>query len=340
MKRHILIAHDTVAADAPEEQQDVRVAAGAVEKALRQLGYSHSVEALGGDIVERIIHIRTCNPWIVFNLVESLDGINQRQYIAPLLFERCALPYTGSGPKAQLVTTDKLIAKSILQANGLPTPPWQHVDDYKREGCTMEFPVIVKPVAEDASVGISNRAVCTTEHELNERVNGIDCRDRAGYFIERYVDGREWNVSILGMKGRGVVLPPAEILFVDYPPAMPHIVGYNAKWLSHSAEFMHTVRTFTIQKQDIGIAKRLEELACRCWDIFGLKGYARVDFRIDVSGTIWVLEINANPCIAPDSGFVAAADASGLQYTTMIQRIINEAVWNGSHTRQDDCYVS
>jgi D-alanine-D-alanine ligase len=143
-------------------------------------------------------------------------------------------------------------------------------------------------------------------------------------FAESYVHGREFNLSVLAGAGGPEVLPPAEIVFEAYPEGKPRIVGYRAKWDETSFEYTHTVRRFEFAGADAPLIGALGSLALRCWDLFGLRGYARVDFRVDESGGPWILEVNANPCISPDAGFVAAAERAGLSFEHVVERIVDD----------------
>ena len=144
-------------------------------------------------------------------------------------------------------------------------------------------------------------------------------------FAEAYIAGREFNLSVLAGPDGPEVLPPAEIHFVDYPDDRPRIVGYRAKWDSDSFEYHHTPRSFDFPPPDAPLLAELCRLARACWDLFGLRGYARVDFRVDETGQPWVLEINANPCLSPDAGFGAAAERAGLSFPAVIARILADA---------------
>ncbi len=155
---------------------------------------------------------------------------------------------------------------------------------------------------------------------------------RAYQALPSFIDGREFNLAVIGGREGLEILPPSEILFVDYPDGKPKIVDYRAKWLEESFEYQHTPRTFDFRPEDGPAVERMRELAAECWRTFGLRGYARVDFRLDGAGQPWIMEVNANPCINPDSGFVATADRAGLDYTSLVRRIIldtlPEAVFN------------
>jgi D-alanine-D-alanine ligase len=128
--------------------------------------------------------------------------------------------------------------------------------------------------------------------------------------------------------GRGgvEVLPAAEILFKEYPEGKPRIVGYDAKWEPGSFEYRNTPRTFDFTAGEAVLMEKLRALSMRCWETFDLRGYARVDFRVDRDSNPWVIEINANPCISPDAGFTAAAARAGVGYTSMIARIVESSL--------------
>jgi D-alanine-D-alanine ligase len=188
--------------------------------------------------------------------------------------------------------------------------------------------VILKPVWEHASLGMDDSAVMSvaSADEQRRRVNdwaqwlGRPC------FSEDYIDGREFNLSVLAGPHGPEVLPPAEIDFSAFPDDKPRIVGYQAKWEPESFEYQHTPRRFELPAADAPLVKRLCELARETWTLFGLAGYARVDFRVDHSGEPWILEINTNPCLSPDAGFAAAIAQAGLTYEAAIERIIADAI--------------
>ncbi|MCB1150495.1 D-alanine--D-alanine ligase, partial [bacterium] len=147
----------------------------------------------------------------------------------------------------------------------------------------------------------------------------------APWFAEAFVEGREFNIALLeGPAGRAV-LPPAEILFPDYPEGKPRIVGYAAKWDPGSFEYTHTVRSFPTEDRDGPLLAEVGRLARACWDLYGLRGWARVDFRVDARGRPFILEVNANPCLAPDAGFAAALDRAGTSFADAVAHILAAA---------------
>ena len=173
---------------------------------------------------------------------------------------------------------------------------------------------IIKPISEDGSVGIDD-ALVVQGKGIIEIPNG--------YFAEQYIHGREFNISVIGGENDFIVLPPAEMCFSDdYYETKPRILGYKAKWDETSLEYLNTTRSFQFKEEDAALIAQIKEIAGKCWTVFGLRGYARVDLRVGLDNKPKVIEINANPCIAPDSGFVAACTESGLTNTDIIKRII------------------
>ena len=161
------------------------------------------------------------------------------------------------------------------------------------------------------------------DHFADQVVAGQIARREREYggqwFAERYVPGRELNVGMLAGDGDLTVLPVAEIRFEDFPEGKPQIVGYAAKWDPASLEYARTVRSFAIEP---ALRSAAAEAALECWELVEISGYARVDFRVDGEGRLWVLEINANPCLAADAGFAAMLDEAGIPFGAALARIL------------------
>jgi D-alanine-D-alanine ligase len=247
----------------------------------------------------------------------------------PMLLEALGVPFTGAPSRAMFLTSNKPLAKGWLKYHHLPTPPWIEDESGTAAGSRgssdrLAGKWIVKPVWEDASVGLHDASVVADIGAARERLAA--CRARGGtWFAEAYVEGREFNVSLLARADGGVrVLPVAEIRFVDYPPGKPRIVGYDAKWREGSFEYRSTPRDYALSRTDPELSHRIGVLAWECWRAFGLRGYARVDIRVDEHGEPWVLEINANPCLASDAGFAAALAEAGIPFEQAIARIVED----------------
>ncbi len=281
------------------------------------------------------------HPAIAFNLVESLSGKGSLIHIVPALLDALKIPYTGSGTEAIILTSNKVFAKKWLGAAGLPTPPWFTAAERREELC-VSGPWLVKSAWEHASIGLDEDSVIP-EADRGRLLAEMEARrDSLGgaCLAEAFIDGREFNLSLLAGgrdPGCGIngcdgppladrngpeVLPPAEIRFDAYPPGKVRVVGYRSKWEEDSFEFSHTPRSFEFPETDAPLLARLKELALRCWRLFDLKGYARVDFRVDKEGRPWILEVNTNPCLSPDAGFHAATLRAGLTFSEVLKRII------------------
>ncbi len=325
----VVVLHSEVREGAAWDEEDVLVQAGAVSNALKELGHRTIAIPFSMNVEATIDRIRDVCPDLVFNLVETVNATGRFIHFAPDVLEYLKIPFTGSDSTALFTTSNKILAKTMMAGSGIPTPPWITVRGAARPECLPSSEsFIFKSVWEHASVGLEEDSIASVE-TMGDLIDGIEsCRGRTSgdCFAESYVEGREFNVSLMDEAGRPEVLPIAEILFDDFPPGKPRVVGYRAKWDANSFEYHHTPRSFEFAVVDRGLADRLAELSETCWEFFGLRGYARVDFRVDRNGVPWVLEVNSNPCLSPDSGFIAASERAGLDYRSVIERIALEAL--------------
>ena len=318
----VAVVYGAVAADAAPDEQDVLVEVDTVQQALSALGFAPVAVPLTLDLEavrRRLLHLR---PAFVFNLVESVEGLGRLIHLAPALYESLGLPYTGAGSEAMYLTSNKPLAKRLLAAADIATP--EGVEPAMQGLSAPDFPgpYIVKSVWEHASIGIDESSVVDDARKVAAVARKRQRRFGGEWFAERFIDGREFNLSLLGGPDGVELLPPAEMLFVDYPAGKRRIVDYAAKWHAGSFEFCNTVRRFEFDAADRPLLTRLEEVARSCWRLFGLSGYARVDCRVDAAGRPWVLEVNVNPCLSPDAGFAAAAARARLDLPAVARRII------------------
>ena len=317
---HVLVLHSEVPPDAPAEDQDTLVAARAVAGALVSRGHQAPLAAFDAAGLRALIAAEA--PDAVFNLVEAIEGKGRLAYQAPELLEEIGIPYTGTGADALIATGDKPRAKRLFREAGIPTPDWSEPPGWV--GLAQGL-WIVKAAEEDASLGLDDDAVVEAR-EVPARAEACAARFGGRWFAERYVDGREFNVSVLEEKSGPRVLPMAEMTFQDWPGDRPRIVGYGAKWAEHTFDYTRTVRAFGVEGREPELAAALRSLSERAWSLFALKGTARVDFRVDEAGRPLVLEVNPNPGIAPDAGLAAAAGRAGLSYAELIEKIVLAAL--------------
>ena len=257
---------------------------------------------------------------MVFNLVEGHGGNGRLALLGPLLVSGLELPYTGTGLEGMAISASKLLAKRALVAAGLPTPPWITTAGVGSDE-SWPGPWIVKSVWEHASIGIDDGAVMPRERVAETLAARAD-EFGGDWFAEGFVDGREINLALLAGAEGFEVLPPAEIRFDDFPDDKPRIVNYAAKWDASSFEYRHAVRRFDFAPQDTALLSELRNVALDCAAACSLSGYARIDVRIDDAGRPWIIDVNANPCVSPDAGFVANAAEAGISYTELIERIV------------------
>jgi D-alanine-D-alanine ligase len=257
---------------------------------------------------------------MVFNLCESVDDDPHLAGHPAAALELLGIPFTGSPAYALMITTDKVMTKRVLMASGIRTPNYIVYDDvplHPRSG--LRFPVIIKPRFEDASIGIDNESIFYDDRSLGAQIKELYHR-HGHLLVEEYIEGHEYNVSLFGHP-QPRVLPVARIDFSALPKDAPRIVGYRAKWDPGSLEYRHTPRTFPRDLSQI-LLGRIQGAALKCFHRLMVRDYGRVDIRVDGQGHVYVLEVNANPCLSPDAGFAAAVQAHGLTYENMIEHMV------------------
>ena len=321
--RRVIVLHDHVPDTARPDEQDALVQAAEVGAALERLGYQAGPTSVGLDLTE-LKALRSGAPALVFNLVESLEGEGRFIHFAPAVLESLGVPFTGASSTAMLLSSNKLLAKRIMTAVDIPTAPW--IEDGRIHGRLDErTPCIVKSVWEHASIGIDPSSVAPAGR-IGPVIADRKARFGGNWFAEQFIPGREFNISVLDGPDGPTVLPLAEILFCGYGADEPKIVDYAAKWDPESPKYHGTERHFDTVEANAPLARRIRDLTLTCWRAFDLSGYARVDFRIDGDGAAWVLEVNANPCLSADAGFMAAARQAGLDSTAVVRRIADAAL--------------
>lgn len=316
INRSALVIHEAIGADARPDENDTLTQVKHVSLALEESGWTVSTLAADLNLAAIQDELRRRKPTLVFNLVESLEGDGRLIHLIPTLLQSSRVPFTGAGADAIYLSSQKRLAKRLMRVKGIPTPAdLGPRDAYFGENTTW----IVKSVWEHASFGMDDGCVVNSLPAARKRFRACKAKYGGKWFAEEFIDGREFNLSLLEVNGKPELLPIAEMTFVDYPPGKPRIVGYAAKWDQEAPEYTATQRVFA--KLPAAELDALSNVALQCWAAFGLKGYARVDIRMDKAGKPWVLEVNTNPCLSPDAGFVAAAFESGRTYKQLIDLI-------------------
>jgi D-alanine-D-alanine ligase len=333
----VIVVHnrdfDPDAADDPTlaSRADVENAARDVERALTARGHQaqrRAVEARDSlrGALETVEELTRRKPDLVFNLCESLGGDARHEAVLPSLLELAGIPYTGSGPLGLSVALRKDLTKRLLQSHGVPTPVGVVVDEdrpsaelFKSLG--LEFPLIVKPTREDASVGISMKSVVRDRRELFARVAEVRARFHQPALVERFVDGRELYVSLVG----GAALPMHEIDFSAMPAGRPRIVSYEGKWNLASDEY-HGTRPVHAEGLDARVRALCVDAARGAFAALELRDYARVDLRLAEGGRPFVIDVNPNCDLSDGAGVSRAASFGGLAYPDLIERICEVAL--------------
>jgi D-alanine-D-alanine ligase len=254
----------------------------------------------------------------VFNLVEAVGKKGEILYFIPALLNMHHITYSGCPLEATFVTASKVLARKIMKANGIPVAGGFKISEADKLKTGSKY--ILKPVWEDGSLGITEESVFTFNSMRPEILEG---KNDEHWFIEEFIDGREFNVSMLGGANGPEILPPAEMIFHNYSDDLPRIVSYKAKWEEGTFQYENSRREFPSDLSQ-RLKNNISDAALGCWHTFGLKGYARVDIRTDSDENVYVLEINANPCISPDSGFISAGIHAGYSHSQIVQRIVED----------------
>lgn len=323
----IAIIHNPVQENATVDERDVLDQVSAIAETLPLLDFEPTILPFSPDLAGVKQTLMSLKPHCIFNLVEAVEGDSQLLHLAPALYDHLRMPYTGASTDAMFVTTHKVLAKKLMSLINVPTAEWLALENHPLSSPTFPGRYIIKPVSEEASVGLDATAIVEVEgrEELTQRVRDRQCLIGKACFAERYIEGREFSLSLLGCLGGVDVMPPAEMNF-NYPDGTPRIMDYKAKWVDGTPEYENTRRNFDLPLVDRDLVERLQQIAIQCWTFFHLRGYARVDFRVDASGRAFVLEINANPCLTMGSGFPVACEKSGLSYADMVKRIVEDAL--------------
>ncbi len=333
--RTVAILHGAVPPDAPPDDQDTLLQVEVVAGGLKRLGYEATPVPITLDLAAMVRRLEEMNPAVVFNLVESIGGVGRHLHLPAAVMDAMGVPYTGCGTTALFETTDKLIAKRRLAEAGIATPAWL-TEDGPDNGMTGRM--IVKPVAEDASIGIDAGSVVTGVTAARRRMAEMQARRNGDWFAEAFLDGREFNIAMLELPERAsddpLVLPAGELCFIAFPPGMPRIADYAAKWDESSLGYRHTPVRLGIPPEDAPLVEQMKTIAATCWRLFGLRGYARMDFRCDEAGRPYVLEINPNPALSHDTGFARMLGRAGMSFDQGIDAIVRSALRRHEPLRQ------
>jgi len=313
----IIIIYNTAGAPASRRNESASerataTAAAQAAKALAATGFRVTLMPVRNRIQEVIDKLRHRRPDMIVNLCEGFRGYAAFEAQVAGLLELMGIPFTGNPSQALCMCQDKFRAKAVLNAWGLPTPRgWlvKTAGDMPR-GTTRSL--IVKPNAEDAGIGIGPHSVVRNQTALHRQIMRLVKRYKKPALIEEYIDGREFSVAVVEDTAFKT-LPVSEIIFRDLPRTRPRIVGYEAKWNESSAWYRQTLPVCPAHVSS-RLAEKLRQLGIEACAALQVRGYARVDFRVDRRGRPFILEVNPNPDPSPEAGLARALAAAGISY--------------------------
>ena len=259
---------------------------------------------------------------LLFNLFEGFCGFPETEALVPEIAEELRVPYTGCPSSVLRLALDKAGAKSLLKSAGIRTPSGQVLNPDTVDEFNLTYPCIVKPRAEDASHGMSDLSVVEDFASLKRQVITISNAYGGEALVEEFVGGREFNATVLG-NTTYTALPPSEIVYT-LPEGMPKLLTFSAKWEVGSVYYLNTQLTCPA-KITPAEKRAITQTITKVYQLFGCKGYARVDMRLDKDGKVNVIEVNPNPDISPGTGAARQADAAGMTYTEFMDKIIQFA---------------
>jgi D-alanine-D-alanine ligase len=298
----------------------------AVEKGLAELHYGCVMVPLRPplqDVEQKLRSLVGCGVDVVFNLFEGFDGRPETEGQVAQMLTDLKFAFTGCPASALALGLDKEKTKELFVRAGIPTPGYQILSPQNLAAFKLDFPCIVKPINEDASHGITEDSMVQDPDRLAKQVEKVSRLFGGKALVEEYLDGREFNTTVLGNE-RLFVPGISEIVFT-LPPDKPRILTFSAKWDEGCVYFENTkaVCPAAISEKD---ERQMARLAREAFRLVGCRGYARVDFRQDKAGDFKVLEVNPNPDITPGSGAARQTAAAGMSYSQFMERVIHYAL--------------
>ena len=303
-----------------------------ISEALAQLGHEPFYHVLDGSM-QSLNALCRCKADLIFNLTESFAGDDTKETNVAAYLDLVGIPYTGGGPHAHFLAQDKGLAKKMFAFHGIRTPYFatayrgrvEHAHD-------ISFPLIVKPVSEDGSIGIDANAVVHSVKELMERVEYIQNDFDSAALIEEYIEGREIYAAILGSYEHAQVLPLIELDFSRMPKGVPRVATYDVKF-EKDTEAHRLTKSEVAENLDDDTVLRLTETALAAYHAVKLRDYGRIDMRLSAQGEVYVIEANPNPWLASGHEFAMAAKESGRSFTDLIGEIVDMAMGRSAKTK-------
>jgi D-alanine-D-alanine ligase len=330
-KTRILILFDTD--EAPSAAQDYSRHIGTVDEAEFDvarglIARGHEVRCFGfrDDIDQLVTGLRAQPCDVVFNLSERFRGESALDYTVASILEMLDMPYTGASSEGLLLARDKALTKKVLAYHGILIPHFMvcPLGQPVQRPSDLRFPLIVKPLDEDASVGISQASVVRDDEALVERIAFIHERIGTDAIVEEFIAGRELYIGVIG-NDKPRALPPIEMVFKNEPNVQGRIATFKAKW---SVKYRQSRGIENMVARDLpkGLVQRLSDVAVRTYRAAGLRDYGRIDVRLAHDDAIYVVEANPNPYLAEGEDLAWAAEEAGYSYQDLLEKIAEMAL--------------
>lgn len=309
-----------------EVEEKVEEAEYDVARALLAGGHDVLMIGIGDDVAPLLAKLAAFQPKLVFNGCEGFRKNARHEYAIAALLDMYGYRYTGSSPTALLVARNKSLTKKILAYHNIRVPAFAefHEGDGLVRPSELRFPLIVKPLLEDASIGIAQASVVEDDASLKQRVEFIHAKHHQAAIVEELVEGREVYVGLIG-NDTLEVLPLTEMTFGEPETTEHRIATYKAKWDEEYRKKKKIKNVFAKGVSD-ELTRRIGEICTTAFHALWLQDYGRVDVRLAHDDEVYVLEVNPNPFIADEHELAEAAKKSGLKYNAFIQRIVDEAL--------------
>jgi D-alanine-D-alanine ligase len=293
-----------------------------VTHTLEHMGHEVRALGLGGDLGVITEAVKEWKPHIVFNLMEDFEGIAVFDQNVVSHLELLRIPYTGCNPRGLMLSRDKALSKTLLAYHRIPVPEFAvfRVGRAVQRPKRLKFPAIVKSLTQESSIGIAQASVVEDEDKLRERVRFIHRKVGTDAIVERYIEGRELYVGVLGNL-KLQVFPVWELKFAKLPEDRWRIATERVKW-SGSYQKKYDITSGPVSDVPEDVQVNLQKLCKRVYRTLDLSGYARIDLRLDPEGRMYVLEANPNPQLAYGEDFAESAEHAGVSYEALLQRII------------------
>jgi D-alanine-D-alanine ligase len=318
--REDLIPPDTLDGVENKESQDWRTEYDVVYT-LRGMGHEVRPVGVGSELGPILEAVEEYKPHVAFNLLEEFDGYPLFDQHVVSYLELKKQRYTGCNPRGLTLTHDKALAKKILAYHRIHSPRFAvfPVNRKVQRPNRLRFPLFVKSVSDEGSVGIAQASIVRDDEKLKERVNFIHRQNETAAIAEEYIEGREIYVGVIGNQ-RLQAYTPWELVMPNLPEGAANIATGKIKW---DVEYQKKVGLVTQPAVIEEEAKEeFERLSKRIYRILGLSGYARIDYRLKQGGRIYVLEVNPNPQIAHQEDFADSAEHCGVTYEALLQKIV------------------